>query len=90
MGRSFIIAGLLTLLIVPLVPAMEYVPGQHRPDGLYVPPHFQSAAGARHAAEAWYETLRTDGIRGPATKAPPAATADAPSAPPDPAGRTAG
>lgn len=43
--------------------AAEYIPGQHRADGLYVQPHFRDQDQRAHAAEVWYEALIADSAR---------------------------
>lgn len=83
MGRTVLVAGLIALLAAPLGQASTYVPGQARKDGLYVPPHFRAASDDRHAAEAWFETLRRDGgelHKGKLSPPPAAAAPPAPSA----------
>lgn len=87
MGRIITAAGLLTLIAMPFVSASEYVPGQYRPDGIYVAPHFRGD-GSVQAAGGWAEALRVEEAERRGKEPPP--TAGPPAAAPGVTGRTAG
>lgn len=87
MARTMVLTAAILLLSAPVVLASDYVPGDTREGGVYVPPHFRGPDHRPHPAEVWFDALRRDKALLEHDKSPLPGSGGSPPAPPVPADR---